>query len=147
MDEERIDEAQALMRARAALHHAKKILEAETGVRSDREKEESSRLPDHHPSARHGDEGGRERWLLTLILVLAICIAGAVIGLALGYRARVGGMARELEQMQAVVSALQEQQKSELELYSRRVDELTKELDAARKPETKPPRKKFLGIF
>ncbi|MEI6633496.1 MAG: hypothetical protein WCP22_06720 [Chlamydiota bacterium] len=128
-------ENRALARARAALDHAKRVMDVGAAKGPD-----SSPAPPPAPAAfarRNGADG-----MIALLFVMVLLII-----LVYHYRSRVVQMTKDVSELSATVTAVQEQQKTESRLQAKRVEALTRELTSLKETAEKPRRGKFLGIF
>ena len=127
-------ENRALARARAALGDAKRVMDA------------GAMKATQVPPAR---AAGRARVHRAQAAAAALTAAASVFLIAAaGYhRFRVSRMEQDIHELSAMVEAAREQQKEAERIHLRRVEELTRELDAMRQPAGPPPRRRFLWIF
>lgn len=131
-------ESMALARARAALDHAKQVMDA--GAAKGPVPAAAAPLQTSVPPAR-----SRPAWSRLMPALVAVTIF--LLFALLGYRSRAARMAESVSELTAAVTAVQEQQKREAQLHAQRVEELTRQLDALARPAPTLPRRKFLGLF
>lgn len=131
-------ENMALARARAALDHAKKVMDA-GAVKGPRPPAAPSKTP--APAAPVG-----RSWAAA---ALALAAAAALLALALvGYRSRAARMEASVSKLTVAVAQAEERQRASAELHARTVEDLQRRLEALSRPVPTPaPRKRFLGIF
>jgi uncharacterized protein HemX len=129
-------ENRALARARAALDHAKRVMDV--GAAKEPASAPAAPQPAAAASARRNGADG----MIAILLVMALLII-----LIYYYRSRVVQMTKDVSELSATVTAVQEQQKAESRLQAKRVEDLTRELTSLKGIAEKPRRGKFLGIF
>ncbi len=127
-------ENRALARARAALGDARRVMDAG-----------AIKAPQVPPVRA----AGQTRVRRAQAAGAALCAAASVFLIAAaGYhRFRVSRMEQDISELSAMVEAAREQQKEAERVHARRVEELTRELDAMKRPPDRPPRRRFLWIF
>ena len=129
-------ENRALARARTALDHAKRVMDVGAA------KEPASAPATPHPATAASTRRSGTDGMVALLFVMALLII-----LIYYYRSRVVQMTKDVSELSATVTAVQEQQKTESQLHLKRVEDLTRELTSLKGTAEKPRRGKFLGIF
>jgi hypothetical protein len=125
-------ENMALARARAALDHAKRVMDVGAAKGPD-----PAPAPPPAPRRATGADG-----MIALLFVMALLLI-----LTYYYRSRVVRMTRDVSELSAKVTAVEEQHEAAARLQAKRVEDLTREITSLRGAAEKPRRGKFLGIF